>query len=149
MHKLYNFIIKKFFKLYTYLKLGRNTHMVYGAFSIGNAKNIIIGKSLQINKGVYIQGRSKVVIGDDVTLSMNVLILDSGLDVHDVITGVRTKNHISAPVIIHDGVWIGAGAIILGGVTIGKNSVIGAGSIVNKNVPECCVVAGNPAKIIK
>ncbi len=39
--------------------------------------------------------------------------------------------------------------IILKGVHIGNNVVIGAGSVVTKNVPDNCVVAGNPAKIIE
>jgi len=34
-------------------------------------------------------------------------------------------------------------------VTIGENSVVGAGSVVTKDVPDNCVVVGNPAKIIK
>ena len=46
-------------------------------------------------------------------------------------------------------VYIGANAIILPGVEIGNFSVVGAGSVVTRNVPCYCVVAGNPAKIIK
>ena len=53
------------------------------------------------------------------------------------------------PVKICENVWIGENAIILPGIEIGKNSIIGAGSVVTKNVPENCIVAGNPARIIK
>ena len=48
-----------------------------------------------------------------------------------------------------DGVYIGAGAIVIGNITIGNNVVIGAGAVVTKNLPDNCVAAGNPAKIIK
>jgi|TARA_B100000315_G_scaffold252258_1_gene288691 acetyltransferase-like isoleucine patch superfamily enzyme len=34
-------------------------------------------------------------------------------------------------------------------VTIGENSEVGAGSVVVKDVPDNCIVVGNPAKIIK
>ena len=44
---------------------------------------------------------------------------------------------------------LGSGSIILPGVTIGVNSVVGAGSVVTKDVDDNCVVAGNPAQIIK
>lgn len=50
---------------------------------------------------------------------------------------------------IGDHVSIGANATILGDITIGNNVIIGAGSVVVKDVPDNCVVAGNPAKIIK
>lgn len=56
---------------------------------------------------------------------------------------------IGAKINIGNNVWIGAGAIVLPGVTISDNSIIGAGSVVTKDVPRNCVVAGNPAKIIK
>ena len=45
--------------------------------------------------------------------------------------------------------FIGANAIIMPGITIGDECVVGAGSIVTKSVPNNCMVAGNPAKIIK
>lgn len=44
---------------------------------------------------------------------------------------------------------IGAGAIIIGKITIGSNVIIGAGSVVVKDVPDNCVVAGNPARILR
>ncbi len=51
--------------------------------------------------------------------------------------------------IIGDNVTIGCHACIIGGIKIGNNVIIGAGSVVVKDVPDNCVVAGNPAKIIK
>ncbi|MBV9008366.1 MAG: acyltransferase [Verrucomicrobia bacterium] len=55
----------------------------------------------------------------------------------------------TAPVIIHDNVWIGMSAVILKGVSIGENSVVAAGAVVTRNVPPNCVVAGNPAQLVK
>jgi acetyltransferase-like isoleucine patch superfamily enzyme len=45
--------------------------------------------------------------------------------------------------------FIGARSIILPGVTIGDECVVGAGSVVTKDVPARCVVAGNPARILR
>ena len=50
---------------------------------------------------------------------------------------------------IGDNVRLGATVTIIGGVHIGNNVTIGAGSVVVKDVPDNCVVAGNPAKIIR
>ena len=53
-----------------------------------------------------------------------------------------------APV-IGDNVMIGAGACILGNIRIGNNAIIGCNAVVLHDVPANCVVAGNPAKIVK
>ena len=53
------------------------------------------------------------------------------------------------PVIIEDGVMIGANAVILEGVRVGENAVVAAGSVVTQDVPPGVVVAGTPARIIK
>ena len=45
--------------------------------------------------------------------------------------------------------FIGGRAIILPGVEIGDGCVVGAGSVVTKSVPPNCIVAGNPARIIR
>ena len=50
---------------------------------------------------------------------------------------------------IGNNVWIGDKATILPGVTIGDGVIIGANSVVTKNIPDYCVVGGNPAKVIK
>jgi len=46
-------------------------------------------------------------------------------------------------------VWIGNSVIILKGVDIGDGAVVGAGSLVTRSIPESCLVAGNPAKVIR
>lgn len=51
--------------------------------------------------------------------------------------------------VIGDNVSLGANVTIIGGVHVGNNVKVGAGSVVVKDVPDNCVVAGNPAKIIR
>lgn len=50
---------------------------------------------------------------------------------------------------IGDNVSIGANVNILGDITIGNNVIVGAGSVIVKDIPDNCVVVGNPARIIK
>ena len=45
--------------------------------------------------------------------------------------------------------FIGGGAYILPGVHIGDNVIVGMGGVVTKDVPNNCIVAGNPARIIR
>ena len=51
--------------------------------------------------------------------------------------------------VIGDNVEINAGARIIGPVRIGNNVIIGANAVVVKDVPDNCVVAGIPARIIR
>jgi acetyltransferase-like isoleucine patch superfamily enzyme len=55
----------------------------------------------------------------------------------------------SAPIRLHDNVWIGFDVCVLPGVTIGEGSVVGARSVVTEDVPAYMVVAGNPARPIR
>jgi len=42
-----------------------------------------------------------------------------------------------------------AGAVVLPEVEIGANSVVAAGAVVRGSVPDHCLVAGDPARVIK
>lgn len=62
--------------------------------------------------------------------------------------GNKNNDNTLVPV-IGDQVTVGANVIIIGKITIGNNVVVGAGAVVVKDVPDNCVIAGNPAKVIK
>ena len=85
----------------------------------------------------------KITIGDNVTLAPRVHIL-----AHDASTKMFIGYSKIGLVTIGNNVFIGAGAIILPNTSIGNNVIIGAGAVVTKSIPDNCVVAGNPAKII-
>jgi acetyltransferase-like isoleucine patch superfamily enzyme len=62
---------------------------------------------------------------------------------------VEGHPHTKGDVVIKNDVWIGANAVIMSGVTIGNGAVVAANSVVTKDVPDYCIVAGNPAKVVK
>lgn len=45
--------------------------------------------------------------------------------------------------------FIGAHAILMPGITVGDGSIVGSGAVVTKNVPAGCIVAGNPARVLR
>ncbi len=119
-------------------------------FNIKPGGRLIIGNNVGIS-GSTIRATESVTIGDNVLVGTGCLITDTDahpLNWRDRIEGLSEKT-LSAPIVIGNNVFIGARSIILKGVTIGERSVIGAGSVICKDVPSDCVVAGNPAKIVK
>ena len=61
---------------------------------------------------------------------------------------VGKQSMTTAPVILEEGVWLGAGVKVLKGVTIGRHAVVGAGALVTKSIPEGAIAVGVPAKVI-
>lgn len=101
-----------------------------------------------------------VEIGSDVMFAWGVTVVDHNShsvrfserrgDTERWLQGRKDWSAVTVdPVKIQDKAWIGFGAIILKGVTIGEGAVVAAGAVVTKSVPPWCVVAGNPARIIR
>lgn len=89
-----------------------------------------------------------VEIGDDVKITCGTTILTHGYD-WSVLAGLNdTVLGSAGGVKIGNNVFIGMNTTILKGVHIGNNVIIGAGSLVNKDIPDNCVAAGNPCRII-
>lgn len=120
---------------------------VYGNFTCLGPRRVKVGHNVAINHGVFFQGRCGTVIGDNVTLSARVMLLDGGLAMGS--PEVPGDDHVARAIEIRSGAWIGAGAIVLAGVVVGEGAVVGAGSVVTKSVPAGEVWVGNPARRIK
>lgn len=108
--------------------------------------NLKLGDHVVIGTNVSIGAHSPIHLGDHVRISTGVQLETAGLDFAD---GKPPYAHVSAPIRVQEGAWIGSRAIILGGVTIGRYAVVAAGAIVTKDVPDYAVVAGVPAKVVK
>ena len=89
-----------------------------------------------------------ITIGNHVNITRGVTILTHGYDwaVFKTLYGEVLGS--SGEVSIGNNVFIGMNATILKGVHVGNNVIIGAGSLVNKDIPDNCVAAGNPCRVI-
>jgi len=107
-------------------------------------RGVVIGRNSFINRDCTLDLRCGLKIGDNVSISPEVMILGLSHDYNDPAWTLLD----AGPVTIEDHVWIGSRAMILPGVTLGRGAVVAAGSIVTKDVAPMTVVAGNPAKPI-
>lgn len=113
----------------------------------GDAK-VTIGNNVFINRGFFLDcNESNIFIGEYCTIGCDVTFLGTNHDINDV-EGNYAKL-IDKPITLGGGCWLGTRVIVLPGVTLGKGCIVGAGSIVTKSFPDYCMLAGNPAKIIK
>lgn len=89
-------------------------------------------------------------IGDNTTISFDVEFVthDAATRVIRNLPGGNKETVIYGPIDIGMYCFIGCRTTILCGVKIGNNSIIGAGSLVNRDIPDNCVAAGNPCRVI-
>lgn len=117
------------------------------------ATGIKIGKGSKIAATVDVDQSAPqlITIGQNVWVTRGVMLLCHQRDLtqYEIGKPVMDCDLIYKPIHIKDGAHIGIGAIIMPGVTIGKGAVIGAGSVVTRDIPDYCVAAGVPAKVIK
>ncbi len=107
---------------------------------------LIIKDRSYVQPNTMIFAAERIEIGEHCAIAWDCLIMDQ--DFHVILENGIEKPK-SGPITIGDHVWIGAKSTILKNTHIGSGAIIGAGSVVTKDVPERCVVAGAPAKVIK
>ena len=105
---------------------------------------LAVGDHSWIGEQVWIDNLDQVTIGAHVCISQGALLLCGNHDykkpTFDLITG---------PIVLEDGVWIGAKASVAPGVTCGSHSVLAMGSVATKNLEEWIVYQGNPALAVR
>lgn len=175
MNKLY----RNFWKVHSFLrkglffKFGRGS-IIYSPLQIDNPFSISIGDHVSIMQNSWIMGGNKkncitLYIGNKVDIGhyahiiacFDIKIEDNVLIADKVFISDCSHNYqdINRPIMDQDisfiksirigrGSWIGENVCICG-ASIGKNCVIGANSVVLEDIPDYCVAAGIPAKVIK
>ncbi len=144
------------------LRIGKGTHIRGELFVYPYGDGLSIGENCYVGEYSVIRSGAKITIGDNVLIAHGVTIIDN--DSHEIdylkradsYRNLIVKGHPkqigevkAAPIIIEDYAWISYGVAILKGVKIGKGAIIGAHSVVTHDVPPFCMVAGNPARIIR
>lgn len=123
--------------------------ILYGVPKLIYGSRVHFGKQNRLNEGVVLHAMNYIYLGDNVTLSMNSILVTESYDVSNWECYMKRK-HNGNKIVIGDNVWIGAGAMVLPGVEIAENIIVGAGSVVTRDLIESgCLYAGNPAKKIK
>jgi len=125
-------------------------------FDMGPESAVSLGECTMLNAAhLIVEGR--LDIGNYVLVSWGVVIMDcyriaachqtrrQSMQINPLNSDVTRIE----PVTIHDAVWIGFNSTIMPGVDIGENSIVAANSVVVESVPANCVVAGNPARVIR
>lgn len=114
------------------------------------ARGVKIGKKCHISPYVLIDllYPDMITIGDGVTIGSNCLIFAHANPTANLFLKKEYPRKVE-PVNIKSGAVLFPGCIVTAGVTIGENSMIGAGSVVFEDVPDYCVVVGNPARVVK
>ncbi len=108
-----------------------------------------IGDRCVIGRGSHIVAHSSIDIGDDVYTGPYVYITDQNHSYADPDMPIGRQWPVNSAVRIGAGTWLGTGVIVLPGSVIGRNVVVAAGSVVRGEIPDRCVVAGVPARVVK
>ena len=105
------------------------------AYGMDIGQGVIISRSAKLDRAINPRG---IHIRSGTWILTESMVLS-----HDYCRGLKADTHIGENCVI------GVRSIIMPGVSIGNSCIVAAYSVVTKNLPPHCVVAGNPAKIIK
>ena len=103
-----------------------------------------IGDNVWLGEEVWIDNLGKVKIGNNVCLSQGALLLCGNHNYKK-----ETFDLIVKPIVIEEGVWVGAKSVVCPGVTMKSHSILSVGSVLTKDAEAYGIYQGNPAVLIK
>lgn len=138
------------------VEIGSHVSIKYGLRLevVGDKRDsvIFIGDNVNIEQNVHIIANNRIVIEENVSIAGHCSIVDVVHPYENINSKTKIGSRIdtrSYSVRIGKDSFIGFGVHISPGVDIGVNCIVGANSVVTKDIPDYCVAAGIPAKIIK
>lgn len=122
---------------------------VLSPFTVDYGTNVTLGEGCFINFNCTILDTCRVRIGARTLFGPGVSIYTASHPLSAAVRNGLLGPEDGRPIDIGDDCWLGGNVIVLPGVTIGDGVVVGSGAVVTKDVPSHCVVAGNPARVVK
>lgn len=110
---------------------------------------LVIGDRCNIGRGSSLVAHCGITVEDDVMTGPNVYVTDHNHTYADIDMPIGQQWVSEAEVRIGAGSWLGAGVIVLPGSRIGRHVTVAAGSVVRGVLPDNCVAAGSPARIVR
>ena len=110
---------------------------------VGGSGRLELADRVFVNSGAYILAHNHIVIGDDVAIGLQAVVVDT--DMHGI-AAAPVRHDVT---VIGAGTWIAMRATVLGGVRVGKRCIVAAGAVVTGDVPDDTLVAGVPARPIR
>lgn len=113
-------------------------------------KKIIIGERVFVGQNCYFSAGDLIELGRDSLIGASCKFLGAGHTYTDPTIPFARANVVSyGKIILEPNSWIGTNSTLLGNIQIGFGTVIAASTILRNSVPPLCLVAGNPARVIK
>lgn len=106
--------------------------------------NLEIGDWTWIGESVWIENQGKVTIGANCCLSQGAVLMTGNHNYKS-----PTFDLIVKPIVLEDGVWIGAGAMVTQGVTCRSHAVLSVKSVASKDLEPYTIYAGNPCQAMR
>lgn len=103
-----------------------------------------IGNYVWIGEGAWIDNLDQVKISGNCCISQGAMLLCGNHNYRKSSFDLMT-----APIILEEGVWIGAKSIVCPGVTCHSHSVLAVNSVANHNLEPYWIYQGNPAEKVK
>ncbi|MFC6649569.1 acyltransferase [Paenibacillus rhizoplanae] len=111
---------------------------------------ISIGDGCSCSRNLIITAANSVTLEDNVIVGPDVYIADTNHQYRQIGIPIRDQwiTTASHQVRIGAGSELGAHCVVVGNVTIGKGCRVTPNSVVTRDLPDYCIAAGNPARVV-
>ncbi len=125
----------------------RTEYCALDARGLYRGGSVTVGRGTYVNVEVLLEASAPITIGRRCSIGPRAVLCTATHRIGG--TEQRAGADEALPIVVGDGVWIGAGATVLPGVTLGRGCVVAAGAVVTRDCEPDGLYAGVPARRVR